>query len=1106
MLKRILFTLAIAFAASFSMFAQVTTSSMSGTVKDNNGQPLPGATVTATHLPSGTKYSTISSTDGIFNLPGLRIGGPYEVKIDYVGLKSDIFENIILRLGEPYNINSQLYISEQVLENVIVSAKARKAATERGGMSSVMSTRQLTTLPTLSRSITDFTRTTPQANGNSFGGRDGKYNNITLDGANLNNNFGLSNDPLPGGGNNPVSLDAIEEVSVSLAPYDVRQGNFTGANITAITKSGTNTFHGTAYTYWQNDGLQGWKVAGVQASHPKIKSNIYGASVGGPIIKNKLFFFVNGEYEKKPPSSGITWTPTGGSGQGNVSAVSADSLRLVSEHLQSAYGFDPGAYDNFAAFKNTNHKLIGKIDWNITTKHKLTLKYSDFKGEQDFLPSQSGGIAGADIATYGPKFSASAMGFSNVIYTQEDIVKSGALELNSNFSNKISNQFLATFTRNNSDKTHPGATFPFIDIMAADKRNYISAGNEPFNANNNKVHNDVLTITDNFSYYTGKHSLTLGASYEHQKVGNMFMPGSQGYYLYSSVSDFLNNRPPVKFAQTYSMIEGQEAVFSAQLKIGQLAIYAQDEINVTPKFKLNIGLRVDKPVYPEQPLENPATSALVFQSIKDESLQLSTGKWPKPAALFSPRASFRYDIYGDKSLIIRGGTGLFTGRIPFVWLTNIPTNSGMYQYSAKVLTTSANPPVDMSDFLFNPDPHAYNPFYNSTIASTYPTYFPTTAGTVASTNIVFTERDYKFPQVWRTDLAFDQQLGRNWRVTVEALYTKDVNATYMYDANMKAPDATVKTGSYTRSAYSASTNALRRINPSVSNAIILANTSKGSSFVLTGQVERTFFKGFYGSLAYTYTYAANLTENPGSQAASTYNGNVTGGTLNDLELAYSNYAVPHRIVGIVSYHFEYLKHLGSTISFIYEGATQGKYSYVYSGSVNNQGQNSANLLYVPKDAADPNEISFVDHNYTINGQTVAYTSAQQAALFEAYIKQDPYLSKHRGQLTERNGAQFPWYNRLDMKFVQDIFTGIGKQRHTVQFSADIFNVANLLDDNWGARKITTVRNPLTFAGATNGVANFYITPYNSLPVSQTFVNNVSTSTTWAVQLGVRYIF
>jgi hypothetical protein len=1103
MLKRISLLIVTGFAAVLS-FGQITTSSITGIVKSEAGENLTGATVTATHEPSGTVYSTITQKNGVFTMQGLRIGGPYTLVVNFVGLEPQTFNNIILQLGESYNINVSMGIQSKELTEVFLTGSARRASSDKGGMSTVINSRVITTIPTISRSITDFTRATPQANGNSFGGRDARYNNITLDGANLNNNFGLSTDPLPGAGNNPVSLDAIEEISVSLAPYDVRQGNFTGGNIAAITKSGTNTYHGTVYTYWQNQGLVGDKVGNVKANNPDFKSTIYGASAGGPIIKNKIFFFINGEIEKKPPAAGITWTPTGGSGSGNTSSVTVADLQAVSNYVKSAFNYDPGVFDNFPSFKNENHKILAKVDWNVNKQHKLTLKFSDFKGTQDFQPSRSGNIGGTySGATYGFKFSDKAMGFSSVLYQQEDIVRSGALELNSNVTSRISNQFLATFTKIRSDKTHSGDNFPFIDILKDapnDKNNYISLGNEPFNGNNNKVHNDVLTITDNFSFYAGKNRLTGGISYEYQKVGNMFMRGSQGYYVFASVNDFITNQAPLKYAQTYSLIKGQDAVFSAQLKIGQLSAYVQDDITVNQNLKVNVGIRMDKPVFPEQPIENPANTALTFNDKNGNPVRYSNGRWPKATALFSPRASFRWDLFGDKSLIIRGGSGLFTGRIPYVYLTNIPTNSGMYQYSASVSNTSSG--INMSNFLFNPNPQAYNPFYNNGLPANY---FPTVAGSVASADFVVTDPDYKFPQVWRTDLAMDKQLGNNWKFTVEALFTKDINATYMFDANMKAPDAKVTTGSYTRGYFSSS--AARKINSNINNAIVLGSTSKGSTFVFTTQIQKSFTKGFSGSLAYTYTFAQNLTENPGSQASSVYVGNVTDRTLNDLTLGNTFFAVPHRLIGFVSYRFEYIKHLASTFTLVYEGARSGKYSYVYNGSVNNQGVNTANLMYIPRDATNPAEIVFVNRNYTINGQTVTYTAAQQAALFEAYINQDKYLRKHRGQVAERNGAQLPWYDRVDLKFIQDVFTNIGSRRHTIQFSADIFNVLNLLNKSWGIRKINAIQNnPLTVSSVTNGIPSFYITPYQGAPVSQTFINNVSTSTTWVIQLGLRYIF
>jgi hypothetical protein len=1079
-------------------YGQVTTSSITGTVKDNNNQPLVGATIVAVHTPSGTTYHTIARTDGVFSLPGLRIGGPYKVTVSYAGLKQQEFDNITLQLGEPYNINATLG-NEKTLENVVITARGgRRAATDKTGMATNISNRQITSLPTITRSITDFTRLSPQSNGTNFGGRDARYNNISVDGANLNNNFGLSTDPLPGGGNNPISIDAIDEIAVSLAPYDVRQGNFTGANINATTKSGTNTFHGTAYTFYQNQNFNGTNVAGTKiAGVPKQKHTIYGGSLGGPIIKNKLFFFVNGEYEEKS-SPGITWTPRGGSGANNISDVPVDSMIAVSNYLQSKFGFNPGSYDNFPNFSNKNHKLLGKIDWNISNEHKLTLKYSDFSGTQDFLPSQSGGINGAssqgNIVTYGPKFSKMAMGFSNITFIQKDIVRSGSLELNSNFHGKFANQLLATITKTSSDKSHNGATFPFVDILGAtpgNKNNFISLGNEPFNGNNNSVINDIYIATDNFTYFAGRHTLTAGVSYEFQKVGNMFMAGSQGYYVFGSVNDFINNRAPKLFSITYSLLPGQDAVYSANLKIGQLAWYGQDEFVVNPKVKITAGIRFDKPVYPEQPLENPGISALnLYKTYGDTvtTTHYTTGHWPQPRVLASPRVGVRWDVKGDKTTIIRGGTGIFTGRIPFVYLTNIPSNSGMYQVGT--LITS-----NLQNYLFNPDPHAYNPFYNKTLD---PKLFPTTAGTVSTAPYALTASNFKFPQIWRTNLAIEQVVAKSWHVSVEALYTKDINAVYMFNANQRVPNGIVTTGPVSRPYYTSS--AARKLNQNSGNAIVLANTSKGNSFILTAQVSKFFPFGLSGSIAYTYNNAKDVTANPGSQANSVWSVNATSNTQNDLELAYSNFAVPHRVVGWVTYRKEYLNHLGTSVSLFYEGKSAGTYSYIYNGDLNNDG-NSADLMYIPK---DPSEIQFKNNVTYQNG--ITYTSQQQSDIFFKYIDQDPYLRKHKGEVAKRNGAKFPWYDRVDMKIAQDIFNNFGGDRHTLQITADFYNILNLVNHNWGILKLTTVMNPLKVESVTNGVPTFSITPYNGAPVTQTFVNNISTSTTWTVQLGLRYMF
>ncbi len=1086
--------------------AQVTTSSINGTVTDAKGETLAGATVTAEHQPSGTKYSTVSKKGGVFNMQGLRAGGPYKITIDYIGYKQQVTENITLALGDAYNINAEMTASATDLAAVTVTGTRRRASADKNGATTNIGPRMLATMPTITRSITDFTRITPQANGTSFGGRDNRMNNVTVDGANLNNNFGLSSDLLPGGGN-PIALDAFQEISVNISPYDVKQSGFTGAGVSAITKSGTNTFHGSVYGSYRNQSYNGIHIGDIKlASPPATNNKIYGATLGGPIIKNKLFFFLSGEIEKAS-APGVTYSPKGGSGNGTASNVPIDSLKKLSDYLVSKYNFNPGAYDNFPNFTSDNYKILAKVDWNISNTNKLTVKYSDFRNTGYSLISASGGINGASgqsaIISYTPspgRFGPNAMGFSNENYNTVDKVRSGSVELNSNFHGKFANQLLGTITKISSIKGHDGATFPFVDIIgqtSGSKNNYLSFGNEPFNGNNNQVINDIYTITDNFSYFAGKHTITAGANYEYQRVGNMFMPGSQGYYVFGSLDDFINNRAPKLFSQNYSLIPGQDAVFSANLKVGQLGIYLQDEVNINPRFKLTYGLRIDRPVYPEQPLENPAITAMSFYAKDGTTLtHYNGGRWPKASWYLSPRIGFRWDVDGDKSQIIRGGTGIFTGRIPFVFLTNLPSTSGMYTFGA--LVTS-----NLQNFPFNPDPHAYNPFYNNALD---PAQFPKTAGTVApSGGFALIDPNFKFPQVWRTNFAVDKQLGDGWAVTFEGLYTKDINDPITRNANQKATDTVVNVGpGDVRGRFSSSSNAVRRLNPGIANAVVLENTNKGGSFVATALLSKNFSHGFYGSLAYTYTFSNDVSGNPGSQAASVWSVNPTSGTQNTQELSYSQYAVPHRIVATLSYRVEYLKHLASTFTLFYEGAAQGTYSYTYNSGANgdlNQDGNTADLMYIPK---DPSEIKFVA--LAASGTTPAFTAQQQSDAFFQYISKDHYLSHHMGQTSERNAARYPFYHRVDVNFLQDIFTNIGRNRNTLQFSASVVNFLNLVNHAWGIRKQTIVTNPLKVVSVVNGVPTYTLATFNNDLVRTPYIDVTNTTTTYGIQLGLKYIF
>ncbi|MEI6584609.1 MAG: TonB-dependent receptor [Sediminibacterium sp.] len=1085
--KRILFILP-ALLMAFASFGQVTTSNITGSIKTNEGLPLEGAAITATHTPSGTVYTTVSKKSGAFNLPGLRIGGPYSVKISYVGLKTETVENVYLSLGEGYNITSVLADAAKSLSEVTVLTQKRKSGIDKNNATTVIGQAQLSTLPTISRSITDFTRLTPQANGTSFAGRDGRYNNTMIDGANLNNNFGLSSDPFPGGGSSPISIDAIEEVSVSISPFDVKQSNFTGAGINAITKSGTNTLKGTAYGFYRNQDYNG-KHVGSQDLAPFTNSTnkTVGASLSGALIKNKLFFFLNYESEEKSVP-GVPYSPKGGSGAGNVSNTSVDSLKKFSDYLLSKYGYNTGAYDNFPNFVTKNHKFLVKLDWNISNAHKLTLKYSELVNQNDqqlnatSIPNLSGSFAvtGGTVSARLPqsRFGSQSMSFANSNYGFQDVVKSGSLELNSNFKGKASNQLLATITKVQDTRTIPGGVaFPTIDIFNNNAQNYMSAGTDPFTKNNDVI-NDIFSVTDNFNYYAGKHTLTAGISYEYQRVGNMFMAGASSYYAYSSLADFMSNKAPAFYSYSYSLVPGTDAPYSANFKMGQLGLYLQDEININSDFKLTLGLRVDKPVYPEQPLANPNISAITFADVNGNAKSYSTGAWPKATNYISPRLGFRYKV-DEENLVFRGGTGIFTGRIPFVFLTNMPTNSSMYQQGVQVTS-----PALLANYLFNPNPDAYRS-----------TFTPTPGVLTSGANIVIADENFKFPQVWRSNLAFDKKLGDGWLASVDLLYTKDLNAVVMRNANQKAPNATFATAD-TRPRYLLAAD--RKINAAIGSAIVLENTDQGSSGSVTFQITKAAKKGFYGSVAYTASYANEVTANPGSTASSVWNSNATVGTQNSLELYNSQYVMPYRYVGSMSYRFEYGKHLATTISLFGELNKQRNYSFTYNGDLNNDG-NSADLMYFTRTPV------FVAQ--AASGTNPARSIQEQADAWNLFVDNTPYIRNNLGKYAGRNSAYLPWYSKFDIRILQDIYTTVGKKKNTIQISADILNAGNLINKMWGVQQSYTTGSPLIFKTIdASGNPTFNLTQLNGQLVTKPFMNTLSTYSTWGLQLGLRYIF
>lgn len=1075
-----------------------TTSSMTGRITDTRGEALPGATVVAVHVPSGTVYGASANAEGFFLIQGMRPGGPYRVEVSFVGYTKRNYTDITLFLGETYNLNASLPESSQELtEVVVVGDKPSAFNSMKTGVSMNIRSQDISTLPSINRSINDFIRLSPLFGGNnSFAGRDGRFNNIVIDGSNFNNNFGLSSRNMPGGDAEPISLDAIEEIQVNVAAFDVRQANFTGAGINAITRKGTNQYSASVYTYYRDQSFNGKWVGNYELpSAVKTSTKIYGGRIGGPIIKDKLFFFLNGEYENSTVP-GMEWQAyrpgINNLGDPNVSRVPADTLLKFSNFLKTKFGYETGPFENYGAFSVENYKILARLDWNISNKHKFSLRFNTVRSTNDQLVN---GTSAPNPRASSNRVSVNAMSFKNSNYGFLNTVNSLSAELNSNISSALSNQILGTITYIQDTRTSESDVFPFIDIWdgGTPLNAYMSAGYELFSFNN-KVVNNVFTIVDNVTYRTGRHNITGGVSFEYLYFGNSFMRYGTSYYRFRNLQTFVNHvngvtgNQPIAFAITYSF-DPENPKPVAELGFGQLAAYLQDEYNLLDNMKITYGIRFDMPLYMNELKSNPAVEALTF----DNNVKLNLGKWPEVKVLPSPRAGFNWDVFGNRFLKVRGGTGIFTGRLPFVWFTNQPTNSGMLQNTVELTSTAT-----LDSIRFNPDPfHNMGATNYNTTTRKHDPLFPMTAGTTPPSSIAAIDPKFKMPQVWRTSLAADIKLPLDMTLTLEGTYTKDLNAIVQKNVNLKPPDMAYYDGPDKRPVWS---TAGRRVYSNLSEAMLLTNTDKGYSWTFTTQLNFQIVKNLNGMFAYTATMAKDITGNPGAQAASAWANNLSVRGQNDLDLSYSQYLTPHRMVGSLSYKVEYLKHAATTISVFYSGFVAGNFSYRYSNDFNNDGIN-ADLIYIPKDQT---EITFED--FIVSG-VVKYTAAEQASAFWAYVAQDKYLRNNLGFYAERNGAFFPWYHRFDVKILQDLFVNIGGKRNLLQLTADILNFGNLLNKNWGIRKELTLSGGsiLSSRVVANKPVFKIVEAGGKLPVS-TFKNVNTTASTWGLQVGLRYTF
>lgn len=1080
---------AVLLFAGTVVYAQVTTSSMSGKVIDGK-EALIGAIVKVTHQPSGTNYGAATNAEGRFSIQGMRTGGPYKVEIVYLGFSDYGRDDVYLQLGETHVLDVNMTETEQALEEVVITRSASRFITEKTGPSTNINNEQMRILPTINRSIQDIARLSPYASGMSFAGGDGRSSNFTVDGANFNNNFGLSSS-LPGGGN-PISIDAIEEVQVVIAPFDVRQTNFIGGGVNAITKSGTNTVKANAYVYKRNQDMRGNRIGdhdfGIRAEE---STTTYGATLGAPIIKNKLFFFGNFEYEKSPQQV-ITWRAStdGVSDNQTVSRVTESDLQKVSGFLSSQYGYNTGSYKDFPA-DISNLKYLIRLDWNINDAHKLSLRYNHTKNT-GWNPPNGNSTDGAYRDNTKNRVSTWSMSYANSMYSMDNTVNSATAELNSRINGKMSNQLLATWSLIKDVRGSESSPFPFIDIMSGDIATgadalapYISAGYELFSWNNG-VTNRITTVTDNFTCYLDAHKLTAGISYEYQYADNNYMRNGTGYYRYASLSDFLNGAAPVDFALTYGA-NGEKKPSNA-VAFGQLGLYVQDEWNMLENLKLTAGIRVDNLTFLNDIMTNNAIRDLDFGG-----RHIDTGVWPESGINWSPRLGFIYDVLKDKSLTVRGGTGLFTGRLPLVFFTNMPSNAGMNQLLMKVQTLfNADGTVksrdERLDLLAGGIPTSVDEMISKL---GFQTEVTPDMGSVPS-SIAGVDPEFKMPQVWKTSVAADCQIPVSFpfTVTAEGIYTKNINAVMQVNYAVKNPESGWETFSCPDNRYIYPAD---RYYNSVRDACVLTNTDKGYGYTLNLTLKAKPAKSLDLMAAYTHTEMKEISGNPGSNANSAWINiySVNGPNVSGIQR--SQYVIPDQMIGSLAWRVPPGSKISeTTVSLYYRGYSPYGDSFLYANDMNGDGV-TGDLIYIPGKRGE-----------------IKFTAQEDEDAFFAFMEQDKYLSKHRGEYAEAYASRAPWVNKFDLRFLRDFKVKAGQSTNTLQLSLDVLNVGNILNSKWGVNRNMAASNYgkiLKYEGRDeNNVPTFSMVKVNNAYPVQTYDTYLNYGQCWSLQIGLRYIF
>ncbi|MEO8361365.1 MAG: carboxypeptidase regulatory-like domain-containing protein [Vicinamibacteria bacterium] len=1067
--------------------AQTTTGSISGLVADESGGVLPGASILAVHVPSGSRYEATSRADGHYAIQGVRVGGPYSVTVTMSGFQPRVANNVTVNLGVAADVNATLKTASLTEEVTVTAETDAVFSSARSGAATAISRDVIATLPTQSDRIDSFVRLSPQASGKdlSFGGSDNRLNNITVDGSYFNNSFGLGAAPGDRTGVAPISMAAVEEMQVNVAPVDVRQGHFTGASVNAVTRSGTNSVKGSAYWWFRNNDLVGKKPGDNVFNPGTFDFHKYGAYLSGPVIKNKLFFFLSYEDDATTQPGTTFKANTGGQTVGgNTTRVNASDLDTLSTYLKTNFKYDTGGYQDYD-FSTPSKRYLAKLDYNINDRNKLAVRFSRLDSSTDVLLSNSSSLGFGNRRT-----STLGLNFENSNYKILENNRSFIGELNSTLSNNSANSLIVGYNKSDESRGYKGELFPMVDILKEGSV-YTTFGFEPFTPNN-ELRYKSWQFQDNFTKFFNKHTVTVGASAERYESDNVFYSGSQGIYVYNSLDDFYADangylanpnrtstaNPARRFQVRYLNIPGLDKP-SQPLQVWYAGIYGQDEYQVSPNLKVSAGIRVDRPSFADTGFQNAVADALTFRDENGSPVKYQTKKLPDANLQWSPRVGFNWDVNGAHTTQVRGTSGVFSGPPLYVWISNQVGNTGVL---TGFLDSSSN-----ANFPFNPSPNAYKPT-------------SVTGAPAATYELALTDPKFKFPQVWRSNIAVDRKLPGNITGTAEFIYNRDVNGIYYINANQTAPNSSF-TGADNRPRWTST--AANRIYSNIADAVVLKNQNVGRSWHGSLAFEKTFRSGF-AKVGYSYGEAKN-TVDAGSVAFGSWSGNPQSSNPNTPGLGYGSNSPGTRFFAAASYSKEYFSFGKTTVGIFWQGI-QGNGSYTVSGDLNNDGTSNNDLIYIQNSATETNFVP-----YTSGG--VTFTAAAQQQAWDAYISQDKYLSKHRGQYAVRNAVFLPIVRQADLSIAQDIFRNIKGKRNALQFRADILNVANLINHNWGVGVRFISAQPLTIASAAQGGAvnaagapQYTLRSFNGALMTTSYQSTAAIGDVYRVQFALKYNF